>query len=234
MLEHRDIPYDLIKPIQSGAFAERGEIYKPKFGMMGTVPVMVRMERTYNDVKSRLEGREVWDEEEVVEIRTDKFSKYTPRIKDLADWQFRELGPIIQEFRERRESKDTTLDSWQVINESEKYYLYSQGIKSVEQLAALDPDRETDRFGRNSQELILKARRHLASKHADKMAEQQAELAALRRELDQIKAREHSRTDSYIQEQIAKSPDPVVQIIEQKRRGRPKKMVEETHNETTA
>ena len=66
------------------------------------------------------------------------------------------------------------------------------------------------------------------------MAEQQAELAALRRELDQIKAREHSRTDSYIQEQIAKSPDPVVQIIEQKRRGRPKKMVEETHNETTA
>jgi hypothetical protein len=237
MLEQRPIPYDLLKPITGGNFIEGGNAYKPRFGMMGSVPVRIFIGRNYNEVRSKELGLEIWDEEELVEFRTDKFSKHTPRVKDLADWQLRELGPLIQDFREQRDSKETSLDSWQVLNENDKFYLASQGIRSVEQLAALDPARDTDRFGRNSEEFILKARRHLATKGQDKEAELRAEMKALREEIERIRGKERASEDAYLQSQVAKSENPVMQVVEQRQKRKYTKRakpVETESNETTA
>lgn len=202
MLEYRPLP-DNLKPMAGGQFIEGGLAYKPVFGAMGTLAVRFYMGSSYNEARSMKEGLECYDKEEMCEIVVDKYTKHTPRVKDLDNKQLLDLGPLLQAFRDQKDSTDTQIISWLIITEHERAHLVTQNIYTVEQLAAFDPDQDSFRFGRDGRNLIMKARQHVAGKQVDKGADVAKEMELLRAEISALRAKSEAREDAYIKSQIA-------------------------------
>lgn len=205
MLDYRPFPHEIYKPMVSGQFIEGGQAYKPVFGSIGTLPVRFYMGSSYNEAKSAELGVETYDKEEMCEITVDKFTKHTPRVKDLDRKQMLELSPLLHAFREQKDSTDTQIISWMIITEMDRAHLVSQGVYTVEQLAAFDPDQEAYRFGRGGRDLIMKARQHLAGKGQDKVKEREKEYQMLLDEVAKLRAKDKEREELYLQGQMQRA-----------------------------
>lgn len=211
MLEQRPFPHDLYKaPQMSGQGHLIGapigqDAFKPVFGAIGTQAVRFFIGKSYNQAKSQLSGVETYDAEEMCEIQNDKFAKYTPRVRDLDNKQLMDLGALLQQFREQKDSKDTQIVGWMVITENERAFLINSGVYTVEQLAAFDPNQDSYRFGREGKTLIEKARQHIAGKSLDKAKEREDEYQLLLKEVSELRKAQKMREELYLEDQVARA-----------------------------
>lgn len=194
MLDYRPLP-DNLKPMVGGQLIEGGQAYKPTFGSIGTLGVKFYMGETYNELKSKLANEESYDKEEMVEITIDKFTKHVLRVKDLDRKQQADLGAFLKMFRDQKASNETQIIDWLIINESDRAYLITQGVYTVEQLANFDPA-EGYRFGGNGTVLIEKARQHLNGKVDKKAQEREQEYKMLLEEVAKLRAKETEREEA--------------------------------------
>lgn len=225
-LEYRPLP-DNLKPMMGGQLIEGGQAYKPTFGSAGTMGVKIFHEKVYNEAKSMLAGQEVFDSEEMVQIDVDKFTKHKIRVRDLDNKQKMDLGGLIKMFRDQKETNETQIVDWLIINEFDRAYLTTQGVYTVEQLAGFDPN-DGYRFGGNGKVLIEKARQHVAGKVDTKAAEREAEYKALLEEVAKLRAAQVEKETKAAEAEAEKHLE--IAKAEKRGPGRPKAEASEGSN----
>lgn len=197
--------------------------------------VLVPMFRTraiQNAVKTKQQGRPIFDEVEWVDIYIpgDKNNVISKKVTD----EHRKRWAIqYKDFVEGREqtTSGTPLEHWPPLNRAQVAELKAMHIHSVEALANMD-DPALQRYGHGARELKLKAETFIAaaSEHAieNKLAEQleqkQQEIDTLREQVNDLA----KRLDG--SEEVVKKPEnvPVVadapnEVKPKRKPGRPRK-----------
>lgn len=136
-----------------------------------------------NNFKSREEGKAVYDNilyiHKVVPFKEKDSIRRPARDKDKQDYP--QQYQAYQD-REKYEAEGTTIQNWNFPNESQVKMLSSQGIKTVEQVAALGDD-SLSRMGHNARTLRDTAKKFIMQGDA---ADSRKKIADLEAKCDEL------------------------------------------------
>lgn len=191
------IPEGLIVNAQGFGATGQTDVMKPTYGRLGMLPAVFKVEEVYSASDSVEAGEEIKRKVEICEIHVDKFSKVPLRVanvtakvdnegkpildqhgkpvmcrikSELTRDQEIKLAPLYEQFKKQKDSTDTSIVSWQAINDNERNMLGQLGIWSVEQLNAI-PQYDRYKLGPAGEELWERSERHRVAKEGRKQRE---------------------------------------------------------------
>ena len=152
------------------------------------------MDAILNDAKTKAEGRPIYDELEMVEIRIpgDKgnrpvFLAHEPHNGD-GETRAQRYAAEYEAFKrgEQRASSGTPLEAWPILTKAQVMEMKAVGILSVDELAAL-PDGNLKKIGTKGREFREQARAFIdAAKGGAEVQAQAAKIAQLETMLQQL------------------------------------------------
>lgn len=168
------------------ANVNRGGVYKAAFGTAGSLSAEFKVARRFNQSRSIAENAEIFEPEEICEIRTDRFSVYAARPKDLNHEERMMTASLYRQFQEQKDSSDTRVTSWDAIGDMEKMQLMRAGFFSVEQVAAL-PAGEVYKLGPGGSDLHARAHWHVERKQNERAASESETVRDMMAELESLR-----------------------------------------------
>lgn len=169
-------------------------VQKAVAGSVGSMYAEFRVHEEYSGADSILQDREVKRPVEICLIKTDRFSVVPLRVGKLPTAEDRrmirsemtrqqeiDLSPLYERFRSQRESTDTSIFTWEAVNDMERGHLGGLGVFTVEQLHNT-PKEQRYRFGPAGEELWTRADRFIRTKKENDPDEKKKELELLRAE----------------------------------------------------
>lgn len=238
------IPEGLIVEAKSFAKTAYGDVLKPVFGNVDSLPAEFKVVKVYSASDSEYQGVEVEQEVEVCVIHSDKFSKvplrvakdlgtkldkngvpYKARIRsELSRQQEQKLAPLYERFKKQKDSTDTNICDWQAAGDDEKAFLASLGIWTVEQLNAM-PEYERYRLGPSGDELWKRSERHMCTKEGRKRETATEEMLMVLEENKSIK--QQMREQEQRMYEMQQKQEQLMALMEKRKGGRPRKNPEE-------
>ena len=158
---------------------------------------MFNLRAVQNTLKTRQQGRPIFDEIEWVEIYTPG-DKNNVISKKVTDEHRKRWALQYKDFLEGREqtTSGTPLEHWPPLNRAQVAELKAMHVHSVEALATMD-DSALQRYGHGGRDLQLKAQTFIAAAkdHAienrltDELEQKQQEIDALREQINDLSAK---------------------------------------------
>lgn len=165
------------------------DVAKVVYGSLKDISVKLENHREYSEEKSKVAGREVYDQVDLVKFKLDKFSDVPVTLNELSHKQKRELAPLIDSLQNKTDdSHETKIIDWPAISAMEKQYIMQNGVFTVEQLSHVN-DAEAYKYGPSGRELFSKSRVHVATKQQERKEKEEGleSVKTLRAELEAMK-----------------------------------------------
>jgi len=196
-------PEQFIIPTMGEGTSQRG-IMKAVAGSSGTQQIKFFVHKIMDGKATEIANAETYKPVEMVSFRNDALSSYTCRIQDMTQEQRIKSGPLYERFMNGKDSTDTQIEDWDMLNENEKIGLIQLGVVTVEQAAAYQ-DHEVYRLGIDGKNVRDKAIRHVRGKEVSKEQSWSEEMRAMVEENRKIKAEIEAAKDAYyaLQAQLA-------------------------------
>lgn len=124
------------------------------------LPFIFKIVAVYNENKSKLLGREIYDNVEVIETKVDRFHTTVMMVDSAIRQRF------AKEYNAWKAGLDlnlTAIERWEAILPGDRESLKAQGIRTVEQLAEFSEGSIAAQPAA-FREIVEKARRHVKSK----------------------------------------------------------------------
>lgn len=211
------------------------DVLKPVFGSLDNLYCEFRIHKEFSNAESKLAGKEVQREMEVLMIQTDRFSRVPLKVGDPAKGIVGELTPEMQfktaelyeRFKTQKDSTDTLIYHWEAVSDMEKGQLASLGIYTVEQLHKM-PEADIFRLGPGGKDLWERAGRHVATKKENDVGESRRELELVMDENRRIREKQEHSEKRYFEMQAQLAKVEARQRAPRNRtRSRPKRSVEQ-------
>lgn len=164
----------------------QGGVYRASFGTAGSLSAEFKIVRRFDEGKSIAEKAEVYIPEEICEIRTDRFSVYAARPKDLTPEERMATAALYRQFQEQKDNNDTRVSQWDAIGDMERMQVMRAGFYSVEQIANL-PRNEVYKLGPGGAELHDRAHWHVARKANERAASESETVRDMMSELEELR-----------------------------------------------
>lgn len=164
----------------------QGGAYKVAFGTAGSLSAEFKIVGRFDQGKSVAEKAEIFVPEEICEIRTDRFSVYAARPKDLTMEERMATAQLYRQFQEQKDSSDTRVSAWEAVGDQEKMQIMRAGFFSVEQIAAL-PRNEVYKLGPGGNDLHDRANWHVQRKQNERAASESETVRDMMAELEQLR-----------------------------------------------
>lgn len=196
-------PSEFIIPTVGESTGNNG-VLKAVSGAVGTQAVKFLIEGIYDGEASKATNMEVRKPMEFVEFKNDPFSSYKCRVSDMTQEQRIRTGALYEQFKTNKDSTDTPLDAWDMINENERIALLNNNIFTVEQITHFK-DHEVYRLGIDGKNLRDRAVRHVNGKEAAKQSNLNDEMRAILEENKKLKLEMEEAKELYykMQEELS-------------------------------